>query len=165
MNTGNNKANIIKANYKLQQKIGMGPLDEKAVLECQKVIESNQVDFGPIGIAILDKLAAGLEKAKDPSVTMEQMKSILTAPVMELKANAAIFHYALIGNLANIMLSFLEAILVMDKDAIEIVKAHHKSLHMILVRGMKGDGGEAGKHLEQELRQACDRYYNKKFSK
>lgn len=165
MNKGNSKANVIKANYRLQQKVGAGPLDEKAVLECQKVIESNQVDFGPIGIAILDKLAAGLERANDPSVTMQQMKEILTAPIMELKANAAIFHYALIGNLANIMLSFLEAILVMDKDAIEIVKAHHKSLHMILVRGMKGDGGEGGKHLEQELRQACDRYYHKKFAK
>ncbi len=165
MSTEQKKANVIKANYKLQQKVGSGPLDEKAVMECQKVIETNEVDFGPIGVAILDKLAAALERAKDPSVTMQEIKTILTAPIMELKANAGIFGYALIGNLANIMLSFLEAILVLDNDAIEIVKAHHKSLHMILVRGMKGDGGEAGKHLEQELRQACDRYYHKKFGK
>lgn len=111
-----------------------------------KVIDQNDVDFAPLGLAIL-KLEHGLDKAKDASVTMQQMKHILTTPVMELKANAAIFHYTLIGNLANIMLSFLEAIVVMDKDAIDIVKAHHDTLHMIIVRGMKGDGGDGGKQL------------------
>jgi len=159
------KATVIKANFRLQQKVGAGPLDEKAVAASQEVIEKNDVDFGPLGLAILKKLEDGLEQAKDASVTMQQMKEILTTPVMELKANAAIFHYTLIGNLANIMLSFLEAILVMDKDAIEIVRAHHNTLHMIIVRNMKGDGGAAGKTLATELQQACDRYYQKKFSK
>lgn len=159
------KANVIKANYRLQHKVGAGPLDEKKVKESQEVIDTNEVDFVPLGLEILDKLEAGFNMVNDASITMEQMKEILTAPVMELKANAAIFRYTLIGNLANVMLSFLEAIVVMDKDAIEIVKAHHKSLHMIIVRKMTGDGGEAGKHLTQELQQACDRYYHKKFSK
>jgi hypothetical protein len=84
---------------------------------------------------------------------------------MELKANAATFRYSLIGNLANIMLSFLESLTVMDKDAIEIVKAHHSTLHMIIVRKMTGDGGEGGKQLQKELQQACDRYYHKRFGK
>lgn len=159
------KANVIKANYRLQHKVGAGPLDEKIVKASQEVIDSNDVDFSPVALIILKKLEDGLAKAQDPSITMQQMKEILTAPVMELKANASIFHYTLIGNLANIMLSFLEAILVMDKDAIEIVRAHHNTLHMIVVRKMSGSGGEGGKLLVSELQQACDRYYHKKFSK
>jgi hypothetical protein len=82
-----------------------------------------------------------------------------------LKANATTFKYTLIGNLANIMLSFLETIVVMDKDAIEIVGAHHNTLHMIIVRKLRGDGGEAGRQITLELQQACDRYYNKRVKR
>ncbi len=162
---GKDKANIIKADYTLQQKVGTGPIQESVIRSSQNVIDTNQVDFAPMALTILDKLEAGLKRAGDPSVTMEQMKSLLTVPVMELKANATIFHYELIGSLANIMLGFLETITTMDKDAFEIVKAHHTSLHMIVIRKMKGDGGAAGKMLIQELQQACDRYHHKKFSK
>ncbi len=160
--SGNKKVNVIKANYQLQHKVGAGPLDEKTVQASQSVIDNNQVDFEPLALGILKKLETGLEMANDPSVTMDRMKSILIAPVMELKANASIFKYDLVGNLANVMLSFLEAITVMDRDAIDIVRAHHNTLHMIVVRKMTGSGGDAGKMLVSELKQACDRYYNKK---
>lgn len=158
-------AKIIKANYRLQHKVGAGPLDQNAVKASQNVIENNVVDFQPLGLALLKKLEDGIALASDPAVTMQQMKDVLTTPVMELKANAAIFHYTLITNLANIVLSFLEAIKIMDVDAINIVSAHSKTLHMIIVRQMSGDGGEAGKQLATELQQACDRYYHKRFAK
>lgn len=159
------KPNVIKANYRLQQKVGAGPLDEKIVKASQQVMDTNQVDFEPLGLAILRRLEDALARTKEPGVSMAQMKDMLTTPVMELKANASTFRYTLIGNLANIMLSFLEAIKTMDQDAIEIVRAHHATLHMIVVRKMAGDGGEAGKQLTSELQQACDRYYHKKFGK
>jgi len=154
---------VIKASHKLQLKVGVGTIDAKTIAKSQHVIDTNEVDFAPVGLAILEKLNAGLQAAGDPAIQMRQVKAILTAPVMELKANAAIFHYALIGNLANIMLSFLEALDTLDKDAIDIVQAHHNTLHMIIVRKMRGDGGEAGKLLTRELQQACNRYYHRKF--
>ena len=161
----NKKANIIKANYRLQQKVGMGPLDQKVVEQCQTVIDKNEVDFVPLGLSILKKLEDALSRANDVSINMDQMKAILIEPVMELKANATTFKYTLIGNLANIMLNFLETITVLDKGAVEIVRAHHNSLHMIVVRKMSGDGGAGGKMLVDELQQACTRYYNKKFAR
>ncbi len=163
--TTEKKPAVIKASNKLQMKIGTGTIDVQKIVESQKVIETNEVDFAPLGLSILKKLEIGLEQAKDPSVNMRQIKAMLTAPVMELKANASIFHYSLIGNLANIMLHFLETIKALDKDAVEIVKAHHNTLHMIIVRKLKGDGGQAGKQLATELQQACDRYYQKRISK
>lgn len=156
---------VIKASYRLQQKVGAGPLDAKAVQQSQNVIDTNEVDFGPLGLSILKKLADALDVARTSTATTKDVKQMMTTPVMELKAHAAIFHYTLIGNLANIMLNFLEAIVAVDADALDIVKAHHDSLHMIIVRGMKGNGGEGGKILTSELQQACDRYYNKKFGK
>ena len=159
------KAKIIKANFKLQQKVGAGPLDLKTVITSQQVIDTNQVDFVPLGLDILKKLETALAQAKTGSTPIKEVKQMLTVPVMELKANATTFHYTLIGTLANIMLNFLEAIVILDKDAIDIVKAHHDTLHMIIVRKMKGNGGEAGSILSKELQQACDRYYHKKFGK
>ncbi len=158
------KANVIKANYRLQQKVGAGTVDTATIQDMQNVIEDNTVDFVPVGMDILRKLEAALMQASNPSVTMQKLKADLTAPVMELKANAATFHYPLVGRLANIMLSFLEAIRIMDKDAIDIVQAHHDTLRMIILRGMKGDGGVAGDNLARELELACQRYYNKKFA-
>ena len=157
--------NIIKATYELQRKVGSGPIDESIIKKSQSLIENNQVDFAPVAMIILDRLQEGLEQAKNPHNTMQDMKDILTQPVMELKANAAIFHYDLVGALASIMLGFLEHIKIMDGDAIEIVKAHHASLHAIVVRKITGDGGVAGETLKNELKQACERYYNKRFAK
>lgn len=156
------KANIIKANFKLQHKVGAGPLDERAVAASQEVIETNQVDFAPLALEILERLDQAVKIAQKNDVSMQQIKTLITSPVMELKANAAIFKYNLIGSMANIMLSFLETISNMDKDAVEIVKAHHNTLHMIVVRKMSGDGGAGGSMLLKELQQACDRYHMRK---
>ena len=158
----NKKPRVIKANYILQAKVGSGPLDEKVVKECQKVLDNNNVDFAPMAKQFLDKLENAIEKAKNGEVKFDEAVNLMTLPVMELKANAAIFKYDLIGNLANVMLSFLESVKELDKTVIEIVSAHHKTLHAIVANKMKGDGGQNGKKLEQELKDACKRYFQSK---
>ncbi len=161
----NHKAKIIKANYRLQQKVGAGPLDEKTIKASQNVIDTNRVEFEPLGLAILRRLDEAISKASEPNASMQHVRELIIAPVMELKANAAIFRYALAGNLANIMLSFLESIRTIDKDVIDIVRAHHNTLRMIVVQKISGNGGETGKQLVAELQSACNRYHNKKFTK
>ena len=156
------KPKVIKANYTLQAKVGSGPLDAKKVEECQKVMDNNTVDFAPMATEILDRLNKAIENAREGNIELEQAVQDMTQPVMELKANAAIFRYDLIGNLANVMLSFLESVKTMDKTAIEIVNAHHKTLTAIIMKKMQGDGGKYGKQLEQELKDACLRYFQKK---
>ena len=80
---------------------------------------------------------------------------------MELKANAKIFHYDLVGNLANIMLNFLESITSLDKDALAIVRGHHETLRGIINNNLRGDGGQKGQIMITELENACARYYKK----
>ena len=151
--------NVYKASKMLQQKVGAGPMDEEIIKKSQKVLDENDVDFTPLGLQFLGKLEHALKSANDESIDMKTRKQALTAPVMELKANAAIFKYNLIGTLANIMLSFLESTPSLDKDAITIVDAHHKTLHMIVVKKMTGDGGQQGEILIRELKDACARYF------
>lgn len=156
------KAKVIKANYDLQTRVGSGPLDEKVVAECERIIKDNDIDFAPMAGDFLNKLSEAVKFAKSPGVDLAQAKHKMTQPVMELKANAAIFKYDLIGTLANVMLSFLEAVKTIDKTVIDIVEAHHKTLTIIVLKKMAGDGGPHGKLFEQELKEACKRYFVKK---
>ncbi len=158
------EANVIKADMSLQAKIGTGPLDEKVVERCQDAMESTSknVDFAPLAQEYLDQLKNAALKSKAGELTKDEAVEAMTTSVMQLKANAATFNYMLIGNLANVMLSFLEAIKELDKTVIEIVMAHHTTLNAIVLKKMTGDGGEAGKLMESELKAACKRYFMKK---
>ena len=163
MKKKSDKVKIYKANLLLQQKIGTGLLDKKTIAQAQKIIEENDVDFVPLGLQFLKELEEALDHAEgnlNPRKN-HQKKEFLTDPVMELKANAAIFHYPLVGNLANIMLSFLESIDNLDKDALEIVRTHHDTLKTIISKKMTGDGGADGQVFILELKDACARYYKK----
>ncbi len=157
-----NKPKIVKADTSLQQKIGTGKIDGRVIEECQTVIDNNDVDFAPLAQEYLDKLTVAIDKAKASDSGKAEAVHDLTAPVMQLKANATTFKYNLIGNLANVMLSFLEGIKELDRDAIAIIEAHQKTLTVIINKKMDGYGGAVGAQMEEELKKACDRYFAKK---
>lgn len=154
--------NIIKANKSLQTKVGTGKIDESTIQKCEMVIKNNDVDFAPLAMEYLDKLEAAIAGAKTGNLSRDQAVKAMTAPVMQLKANAATFNYDLIGSLANIMLGFLEGVDSMDKTVLEIVGAHHQTLKAIVLKKMTGDGGAYGMQLQDELKGACKRYFQKK---
>mgnify|MGYP001185254598 FL=1 len=153
---------VFKASYDLQSKVGKGPLDEDTVRRCQAVLDREASGFEDLAGDILDRLELAIEKARLGKHNENDLIEAMTQPVMELKANARMFKYGLVSSLANIMLGFLESIEKLDKDAIEIVSAHQKTLHAIISREMKGDGGEYGVLLEKELRDAIRRYFSKR---
>jgi hypothetical protein len=160
--TDKKNVKITKADTMLQAKIGMGPLDAKAVARCQEVIDTNNFDFAPLAKDYLNELSEAITEVRSNTMEMEAALHKLAEPVMQLKAHAAMFRYALIGNLANIMLSFLEAVQSLDQDVLQIVEAHHQTLTAIVAKKMEGDGGHFGKQLEEELKGACKRYFSKK---
>ena len=155
------KPKVIKAKKDLQEKVGTGKIDDRTIERCQSVMDNNDIDFQPLAMEFLDKLTRAIKAAKTADISTTDAVSDLTAPVMQLKANAATFKYDLISNLANVMLSFLESITELDKDAISIVEAHHKTLTAIVVKKMEGNGGAFGKQMEDELKGACQRYFAK----
>ncbi len=153
---------VYKANKELQTKIGTGKLDEKIVKKCQDVMDNNDVEFAPLAMEYLDKLKEAIDKASNKELETKEAVAAMTAPVMQLKANASTFKYGLIGNLANVMLSFLEGVKELDNDVISIVGAHHQTLSAIVMKKMKGDGGTHGQQMEAELKGACARYFAKR---
>lgn len=154
------KAKVIKADNKLKQKAGYGEISEKQIQVAETVIQENVVDFKEIALQSLAELQKAILAAKK-SHNMDHLVHDLTNPVMELKANGPMFKYELVGNLASVMLSFLEHIESPDSDALEIIEAHEKTLSAIVGKGMKGHGGTLGQQLVKELEDACARYYRK----
>ena len=154
------RAKIIRPNYLLKAKVGHLTPNKETITKCQNVIDKNDVDFTPYAKDMLQKLEKTIEKAKSGELTKDQSKAQMAEHVMQLKANAPMFGYELVGNLANIMLNFLEQIKWLDQHVIEIVTAHHKTLSLIFIKNMRGDCGEIGKRFEKELKDACARYFN-----
>ena len=153
------KARVIRANYLLKAKVGHGKIPEEKIRECQSVIDNNTIDFSPMAKEFLDALMQTIQQTKAKQITEQEAVKRMTDAVMQLKANASMFHYALVGNLAKVMLGFLETLHRIDSDAIEIVDAHRITLTAIIDKKMQGNGGKYGKQLESELVKACERYY------
>lgn len=155
-------AHIIKANRLLQAKVGSGDVDSAKVEKSQAILEKNTTDFVPMATAFLDALEQALRDIpQDQVITDKTILQPLIVEVMQIKANAAMFGYTLVGTLSSIMLNFLEDIQSWNNDARQIVDANSKSLRIIINSKTKGDGGEQGQLLMTELRDACARYLKK----
>lgn len=155
---------IVKANHLLNAKVGGGAIDEKKIRKSQKLMDNMAVDFLAMAERYLIELESALDDARAPVETDKDMaKKIqaMTEPVMEIKANASMFGYPLIGTLANVMLNFLETLDRIDDDVIAIVGAHHRTIKMLVLTDTQGDGGDFGRKLQVELKDACRRYFAK----
>ena len=161
------KAKFIKVENKIQKKAGYGEIPEVSVTRSEGLLFNNNVDFKDVATPILSNLRDTILLAREHPEKIDVLRQDLIKPIMELKANGAMFKYDLIGALASIMLSFLEHIIQLNNDALEIIEAHEKTLSLIVVKGIKGDGGLLGRQVTEELESACTRYYRKnpeKFS-
>jgi hypothetical protein len=152
------------ANHVLQAKVGLGLVDEETLKRSQSIIEKNNFNFIPIANMFLGQLRDALNIARSEGHGNRRTIERLINPVMQIKANARVFRYDLLGNLAAIMLNFLESMNEIDSDIIDIVEAHHKTLTHIIVSEMHGEGGAIGKTLESELEDVCKRYTNSRIA-
>ncbi len=155
---------VYQANKMLQAKVGTGPVEQEKIQVCQEKLDENTTDFAPMAAGFLKELREAIDTAQSGDEDLESLRQNVTKPVMHLKANASMFGYTLIGDLANIMLNFLESVRALDKDIIAIIDAHHATLSAIVSKKLSGDGGETGKAMKQELLAACKRYAEKRMS-
>lgn len=156
--TGTSKTEIIKANTLLLSKVGLGDISEQSVLNAQNLINNNKINFVPIASNFLSQLRDNLNIAQHSASSGKRVIEDLSSPIMQIKANARIFKYDLMGDLASVMMGFLDNLKILDPDALTIVDAHHTTLTYLLHNEMKGDGGAVGQNLQTELESACKRY-------
>ncbi len=146
----------------LKQKVGEGGLSEVILNRAQALIENNSSDFRPLGEMYLSNLHEGLVEAKyfkPEEHNSEEMFYRMIYPAMQLKGNAAMFHYPLVTKIADKLIQFLEVIKEPDSEALEIVTAYHTTLKAIIYGQITGDGGKEGRELAEALDDACMRYF------
>lgn len=157
------RAEYIRPRNVLKEKVGSGGLSEDILNKAQALLENNTVDFLPLGEIYLNKLMAGIEKAKNrrPTDDLEYCISNMLYPAMQLKANGGMFHYPLVTVIADKLIQFLEVIETLDLEALEIILAFHTTIRAVILGRITGDGGKHGKELVGALNAACVRYFEK----
>jgi len=153
---------VIKASDKLKIKTGIGSINQILIDKSQKILDENEVDFVPIMNGFLSQLGQAIAYAKQEEEPTRKALDDIIDPIMQIKANARIFKYDLVGNLADIVLTFLEQLNNTDQYIFEIVGANQKTLKHLVSKKVKGNGGDVGPVLENELESACNRYMNTK---
>lgn len=157
-----NRPRIIKSLPLLQQKIGGGSIDVEQIDQMQKIIDATTVDFVPMARIYLDEMSRALKNARARTGGDNALISALIVPIMQLKANGAMFHYDLISILAKLVLDMLEEIDTLDDDILDIVDTQHQTFSLLISEAMSGMGGLKGAELVKELQEACLRYARKK---
>ncbi len=145
----------------LKKKTGEGGCCDEAVDKAQKLIEDNDIDFLPAARDLLDMLAAYAARYRTEPAAGEAAVFKLLYPAMQLNAQGRMFHYPLISDLADVLVNFLENIEVLNRDALDIVDAHHTAITLIVKKEIRGFGGSAEKEMYDDLVRACRRYYRK----
>jgi hypothetical protein len=156
------KPKFITPPNRLKMKAGSGGLPQQTIAKAQNFMDNYKIDFRPEAEKLNQNLEAAskaIMKAVNENAPCD--KDQLIVPVMQLKANAGQFKYQLISDVADICLQFLESLETYDLEVLDIVRAHQKTIHIIIESDLKGDGGKNGFQLVEELHKACQRYYKK----
>lgn len=150
--------NIIKG------KVGTGGLNEKVLKRAQKLLETHTADFAPLADIYLSRMMEGIEAAEKVDkneYNLEDLISAILLPCVQLKANGAMFHYQLITRIADRFVQFMEVVERLDTETLEIARAYHSTIKIVVAGKIKGDGGKQGDALVEELNNACMRYFEK----
>ncbi len=152
----------ITAKKDLQNKTGKGCVNPHLVENSQSIIENTPLDFTPVMKTFLEEFKKSIDAAQNLNISNRKIVEDIIFPVMQIKANARIFKYDLVGDLSAIILSFLERAHQVDSLILEILHAQHKTISHLVENNMKGNGDKLGASLKAELQDACNRYLNTK---
>ncbi len=155
------KAKFHTPQNNLRLKAGYGGIDPQVMERAEEYIKTNDLDFTDLAKSILDRLEKAVEAVKRDDHRSKEGINRLVGPVMEMKANGAMFKYGLLTDVADIALDFLENADYLNDDAFNIVDVHCRTFSIIVNNKLKGFGGAQGGVLIKELQEACARYHKK----
>lgn len=153
------KAELLNVPNKLKEKVGSGGIDQALIAKAQAALDANTVDFIPIGDMLLKALDEALLSVTSGKISGEPAIESILYPVMQIKAQGAMFHYPLATDVSDILINFLETVTDINSDVMEIIQGHKKVLHTVLQKQMKDDTGLLGKQFCIALQDACKRYH------
>lgn len=155
----NKKAKIVKPENTLKKKAGNGGFNESDLVKAQNMIQTNEIDFRPLGVDMLKELNDVMAGIKSGAIAPGQYFDMLMYPLMQLKSQGALFRYPSVSHITHILIDLLENIREIDANALEIVAAYAKSLQAMLALQVKEVDSKVSQELCKALADACDRYF------
>ena len=147
----------------LKIKVGHGGIPPELLKKSQEFIESNPMRFEPYAEEYLNEIENNITKlGTHPSLKSDpRFLDEFAQPIMGLKANGGMFKYPLVSMIADVALQFLDRIDEVNPDGLEIIRAHNKSISLIINAELTGYAGPEGQKITEELQEACNRYFKK----
>lgn len=152
---------IQKPSYNLRKKTGGGDVSLERIQSANNILKDNKIDFIPMAKEYLSNMEDALSRMHSNPENTTALHPTLTKAFMELKANASIFGYALITDLATIAFNLLEDVDHVDEDLEEILIAQFKTFNLVIAQDIKGDGGQIGEAMRKEFLAVRERYLKK----
>lgn len=144
----------------IKRKVGSGGIDPEIIVKAQQNLEENTVDFKPIATELIAALDKGLQDTTNGAIKGEAAIEAMLYPAMQLKAQGAMFHFPLVSEISDILVSFLETVTIPPSEsALEIVDAHKLAIGVVISSNMTGRPTMQGQELKTSLMEACIRYY------
>jgi hypothetical protein len=159
MTQDSSAAQLIHPPQKLKEKAGSGGLDRSILALAQQRLESNTLDFKPIGLHLIRTIDETLHDIRAGKVRGKQAIQRLLYPAMELKAHGAMFHYTLMTEISETLMNLLESLNELDSDVVELIAGYKMAGTVIFSKGLTGNGGVAGNKLRTALNDAYARFY------
>lgn len=155
------KVRFLKPPNILKQKVGDGGVPPERIARAQDFIEGTRVDFKPFAEEYLKTIEAALRGWEARNLSAREAIDRMTLPIMQMKANGGMFRYALISEIADTLLYFLEKLETLNADGVAVIRVHLSALASITTNSLTGSGGREARALIKELDLACDRYVKK----
>lgn len=153
------KAELIKPPHTIKQKVGSGGIDPRLIEKAQNTIDNNDIDFIPIGQQLVDEMESAIANTRNGLLKGEAAIEAIIYPAMQMKAQGAMLQYALVTDISDILVNFLETVSSPDNDVLDVADAHKKTLQLVIVKQMKDNKNAVAAQLRQALVDACNRYY------
>lgn len=157
------RAEFVSPPNTLKMKVGTGGLDEKILIQAQKLIDDSGIDFIPQGQRYLAALHEALRMAETQRGKIEDETLIIAMlyPGMHMKANGGMFGYPMVTEVASRLIRFLENVKEPDSDVLDIVHGFSNALQAVMLMGKTPSSAERINDLCRALDEACDRYFIK----
>lgn len=149
---------IVKASLSLKQKVNFASIDPDKIMMCHQFLEDLSWDvYEEVmeRVKTIKKTRAYI--AEDPYSSNEFMEDLIYQAMM-IKSTAGMAKQPVLAKLTSMLLSFLEAVKVIDDDVIDIVKAYENSTQTILAHDLVTMNEATAKAILLEMHQAIGRY-------
>ncbi len=126
---------------------GGGPPDAQALWRAEQAIERLARDYGPRCSKDIATLSDAFEAVPDEAMVVRERLRTIHDIAHELRGEAGIYGYTLIGQIAALLCRYLGALDDTAKADIRVVGAHVDALQLVDAEGLEGIGGAGEKQL------------------